>query len=70
MSEMEKKTFVVPNISCHHCVMTIQNELSETEGVISVSGDAGAKKITVEWKPPVIEDQIRSILKDINYPAE
>ena len=67
---MERKTFVVPNISCNHCVMTIKNELSEQEGVISVSGDAGGKKITVEWSPPVTEDQIRLILKDINYPAE
>jgi copper chaperone len=70
MNEMEKKTFVVPNISCNHCVMTIKNELSETEGVISVSGDADAKKLIVEWNPPVTEDQIRSILKEINYPAE
>ncbi len=67
---MDTKTFVVPNISCNHCVMTIKNELSEQEGVISVSGDAGEKKITVAWKPPLSEDQIRRILKDINYPAE
>ena len=67
---MERKTFVVPNISCNHCVMTIKNELSEQEGVISVSGDASGKKITVEWAPPVTEDQIRIILKDINYPAQ
>ena len=67
---MEKKTFVVPNISCNHCVMTIKNELSEQEGILSVSGDADVKKITVEWTPPVTEDQIRLILKDINYPAE
>jgi copper chaperone len=67
---MEKKTFVVPNISCNHCVMTIRNELSEQNGIISVSGDVNAKKITVEWKPPVTEDQIKNILKEINYPAE
>jgi copper chaperone len=67
---MEKKTFVVPNISCNHCVMTIRNELSEQDGIISVSGDVNAKKITVEWKPPVTEDQIKNILKEINYPAE
>jgi copper chaperone len=67
---MEKKTFVVPNISCNHCVMTIRNELSGQNGIISVSGDVNAKKITVEWKPPVTEDQIKNILKEINYPAE
>jgi copper chaperone len=67
---MEKKTFDVPNISCNHCVMTIKNELSEQDGVASVTGDAGKKNITVEWNPPVTEDQIRNILKEINYPAD
>ena len=67
---MGKKTFVVPNISCNHCVITIRNELIEQDGVISVSGDAGDKKITVEWKPPVSEEDIRHILKEVNYPAE
>lgn len=67
---MEKKTFDVPNISCNHCVMTIKNELSEQDGVASVIGDAGKKNITVEWNPPATEDQIRNILKEINYPAD
>jgi copper chaperone CopZ len=67
---MEKKKFQIPNITCNHCVMTIQNELSEKEGISSVSGDAGSKNVTVEWQPPASEDFIRKVLKEINYPAE
>ena len=33
---MQSKTFVVPNISCGHCVNTVQNEVGELEGVSSV----------------------------------
>ena len=67
---MEKKIFNIPNISCHHCVMAIKNELIEKDGVSSVSGDPETKNITVEWDAPMSENQIRQTLKEINYPAE
>ncbi|MCF8105857.1 MAG: heavy-metal-associated domain-containing protein [Desulfohalobiaceae bacterium] len=67
---MEKQTLNVPNISCGHCVTAIKNELSELKGVASVDGDPGTKTVTVEWDEPASIDQIRSKLKEINYPAE
>lgn len=66
---MTKQTFTVPNISCNHCVMTIKNQLSELEGVVSVEGDAENKSITVEWGDPSTLEKIRDTLKKINYPA-
>ena len=66
---MTKQTFTVPNISCNHCVMTIKNQLSELEGVISVEGDAENKSIRVEWDNPATLEKIRDTLKQINYPA-
>jgi copper chaperone len=66
---MTKQTFTVLNISCDHCVMTIKNELSELEGVLSVEGDAENKSITVEWGDPSTLEKIRNTLKEINYPA-
>ena len=66
---MEKKTFVIANISCGHCVMTIKNELSELNGVKSVEGNPEAKSIDVEWDAPITEDKIIDTLKEINYPA-
>ena len=41
---MENKTVKVPNISCHHCVMTIERELKELEGVVSVNANAETKE--------------------------
>jgi len=63
------KSFQVPNITCHHCVMTIKRELGELSGVTSVSGDAETKTITVEWNAPATWDGIKSLLAEINYPA-
>ena len=66
---MASKTFQVPNISCHHCVMTIQRELGELEGVVSATGDVETKTVTVEWESPATWDGIKSLLDEINYPA-
>ena len=67
---MEKQTFIVPNISCGHCVMSIKGELNEIDGVKSVEGDPDTKSIAVEWESPTSLDAIKEKLKEINYPAE
>jgi copper ion binding protein len=66
---MEKKTFSIPGISCGHCVHAIKTELTELEGVSKVEGDIAGKLIEVEWDAPATEDQIKSKLTEINYPA-
>jgi copper chaperone len=66
---METKKLSVPNISCGHCVMTIQKELNELEGVKKVEGDPTTKEITVEWENPATLEEIKSTLEEINYPA-
>lgn len=65
-----EKTFNIPNISCGHCVRTIQNELSELEGVQRAEADAEDKTVSVEWSSPLTEEEIRNLLISINYPAE
>lgn len=67
---MEKQTFSIPKISCGHCVMSIQNELSELAGVSTVNGDPSTKTVTIEWDSPATVDKIKETLKEINYPAE
>lgn len=67
---MDKQKLSIPNISCHHCVNTIKNELVEIDGVKSVEGDPVAREITIQYEAPATLDQIRDMLKEINYPAE
>lgn len=66
---METKTVTVPNITCGHCVMTIEREVGEVEGVASVKGEKETKHVTISWDPDatdwvVIEDT----MKEINFP--
>ena len=66
---MDKKTFSIPNISCGHCTMTIENELKEVPGISSVEGNIEAKTVTVQWDAPATNDTIIEALKEINYPV-
>ena len=66
---MEKHTFLIPSISCGHCVMTIKKELSELAGVKAVEGDPENRIITVEWEEPATLEDIEDTLEDISYPA-
>ena len=67
---MEKQTLNIPNISCGHCVMSIQNELTELEGVTGVNGDINGKTVTVSWDEPATLERIKAVLEEINYPAQ
>ncbi len=68
---MATKTFTVSKISCNHCVMTIERELGELEGVSSVKADADSKNVVVEWQEPqATAEAIRSKLVEINFPPD
>ncbi len=67
---MQSKTVKVPNISCGHCVHTIKNEVSELDGVASVSAAEDTKLVTIEWNEPQNWANIQALLAEINYPPE
>lgn len=66
---MTTVTYSIPNISCGHCVHTIESELSALEGVQSVKADQAAKQATIVFRPPATEEKIKELLAAINYPA-
>jgi copper chaperone len=66
---METITYEVQNISCNHCVHTIQMELSGMKGVEKVVADAASKMVTVSFSPPATRDGIKTLLAEINYPV-
>ena len=67
---MTTKTFVVPNISCCLCTITIELELTDLSGVNSVNADQESKQVTVSWEEPATWDSIESLLVEINYPPQ
>lgn len=66
---MSTVTYSVPNISCGHCVHTIQTEVADLAGVKSVKADQNTKKVEIVFEAPATEDKIKSLLAEINYPA-
>ncbi|PWH17110.1 MAG: heavy metal transporter [Anaerolineae bacterium] len=60
--------YSVPNISCGHCVHTIQTELIELEGVQEVRASAETKSVLITFDAPANEEKIKALLTEINYP--
>ncbi len=46
---MAYRTVTIPNISCGHCVATIERELSDVTGVNKVLANLEKKQVTVDW---------------------
>lgn len=66
---MKTITYKIPNISCGHCVRTIQMEVGDLQGVISIEASSDNKTATINFEDPATDEKIRELLIDINYPA-
>jgi len=66
---MKSVTFIIPNISCGHCVHTIKTELSDLVGIKSIEANHETKTATIVFTNPATEVSIKSLLAEINYPA-
>jgi copper chaperone CopZ len=66
---MTTVTYSIPNISCGHCVHTIQSEVAELAGVQSVVASLENKQATIVFDAPATEEQIKALLASINYPV-
>ena len=66
---MTTKTVDVPGISCGHCVMTIEREVGELDGVDAVKAEQDSKKVTISWDPETTDwVVIEETMKEINFP--
>jgi copper chaperone CopZ len=66
---METITLSIPNISCNHCVMTIQREAGFVDGADFVSGDVEAKTATFRVASDEALNALKSTLAEAGYPA-
>jgi copper chaperone len=64
------KVLNVPNISCHHCVNTIQRELSPLPGVVKVEADLQSKQVTLTLADDKALAKVLDTLAEIGYPAK
>lgn len=61
--------YSVPNISCNHCVHTIQTEVADLEGIKSVKADAATRVVEISFDAPASEEKIKALMAEINYPV-
>ena len=66
---MTTKTYTVPNISCGHCVATIERELKDVDGVQSVKANEQSKAVMVEVTDDSVLPAVTGMLAEISYPA-
>jgi len=70
MSEAKHVTLNVPDVSCMHCKMAIENALKDKEGVEKVDVEVPTKTVQLYYDPERVElDHIKDILEDEGYPV-
>lgn len=67
---MTTVTYTVPAIHCAHCTRTIEMEVKDLEGVQAVKANVETKKVEITFDAPADEQKIKSLLAEIDYPAE
>ena len=66
----ERISLQAPDISCGHCVNSIQTRLGGLEGVSNVSASAESKTVDVEFDSSKLSvDKIEAELADEGYPV-
>jgi len=67
---IEELTLTAPDISCDHCVATIQKAIGEIAGVGGVEADVAAKQVTVRYDSSrVSREEIETAMDDVGYPV-
>jgi copper ion binding protein len=66
----EHITLTAPDISCGHCVATVQSALGAQDGVQSVTANADTKQVEVDFDTAKISvEQISKALDEAGYPV-
>jgi copper chaperone len=65
---MIETTLSVPDVSCQHCVKTINGALGVVEGVAQVNTDIPSKTVSLQYDPSKVSmEKIEEILDEAGY---
>lgn len=68
MATTQDITLSVPDISCEHCVKTINGALGDQPGVEAVQTDIPTKTVYLRFDPSQVSlEQIEAVLDDAGY---
>ncbi|GAB4432561.1 MAG: heavy metal-associated domain-containing protein [Chloroflexi bacterium OHK40] len=64
---MKSEQYLVPGVSCQHCVHAVTSEVSKLEGVQRVQVNLENKLVTVEHTEGVSSARIVAAIKEAGY---
>lgn len=68
---MQTLTLRVPDVSCEHCVKTIDQTLTALPGLDDIHTDVDQKTVTFAFDPQqTTREQIEAALDDAGYPVQ
>jgi copper chaperone len=68
MPQVEETHLVVPDISCEHCVKTINGALKGLPGVEAVSTDIPTRTVRLRYDASQLSlEKVESVLDDVGY---
>ncbi len=68
MATTQETTLSVPDISCEHCVKTINGALGALPGIETVNTDIPTKSVQLRYDPAQVSmEQIEETLDDAGY---
>jgi copper chaperone CopZ len=66
---MNQIVYAVPDMSCHHCVNAVSEELAQVPGVERVDVDLNSKQVVV-YGVGLDDDRLRTAIANAGYEAE
>ena len=68
---MERTTLEAPDISCDHCIKSIEKAVTKLPGVRFVSGDPERKQVVVEYDSSAVDlGAIERAMEEEGYPVK
>jgi copper chaperone CopZ len=68
MANVQDITLNVPDVSCEHCVSTINGALGTLAGVEAVSTDIPSKTVHLRYDPTQLTlEKVEAVLDDAGY---
>jgi len=68
---MTQVTLEAPDISCEHCIMSIEKAVTKLPSVRFVSGDPDGKQVVVEFDPQLTDlATIEGAMEEEGYPVK
>jgi copper chaperone len=67
---LQEITLTAPDISCGHCIATVQEAVSALDGVKQVAANADTKQVTIDFDASRVSvATIEAAMDEVGYPV-